>query len=491
MSEAPKKFWKIHSYLVGDIIDSGTFSTIRLAYHNTSFRPYALKIISKTKLKKLDLENGSYTNRSYSFFDKSILFGEQIIAPLLNHKNIVKTIESVETPKAIFQFMELCSDGNLLDILCDPDESTSYEQRLIYLGQIIDAIYYLHHHYICHRDLKLENILIQNGVVKLCDFGFAALCAGDSARQAVTGKCGSVEYVAPEVMTENSYDGCAADMWSLGILIYKMFLSDPEEIEKDVKFENIDFNKIPSQISELIHSVLVTDSDKRLKIAQFRTKYQEILKNLQLDVGKQVRSNTNDELSIDEDQLQQFLNPLSSSDEDTECVITKLCEIFDQPKSRIIEDLNVKEDSHILNKQKVLAVLMKDYISMTKPNLSLFSNASISKPQFLEKFDSSNHTQKIQYCNIEPLHHITEFPNKSINQICKAVKHTLLKHNFCVSPTLTSSSAIGILNTENGDITLKMDFINGENDSCLMTLIAPKEYEKVAESLVNEIKSLC
>ncbi|CAO2608043.1 Sperm motility kinase [Lemmus lemmus] len=84
--------------------------------------------------------------------------------------------------------------------------------------QVVSAVHYLHQRRIVHRDIKLENILIdREGKVKLCDFGLAIQVAEGQMLKKV---CGSLLYMAPEILASKPYDGLAVDMWSLGVLLY-------------------------------------------------------------------------------------------------------------------------------------------------------------------------------------------------------------------------------------------------------------------------------
>ena len=85
---------------------------------------------------------------------------------------------------------------------------------------ITKALAYLHSKNICHRDIKLENILVNElGIVKMIDFGFAVV---QSTNQPVTNFCGTPSYMSPEIIKREPYDGYKADMWALGIVLYRL-----------------------------------------------------------------------------------------------------------------------------------------------------------------------------------------------------------------------------------------------------------------------------
>jgi len=120
--------------------------------------------------------------------------------------------------------MELCSGGELRDVLDRrPSACTEAEARPIF-GQVMDAVCYMHSQGIAHRDLKLENFLLQEQqevlsmcAVKMIDFGFATrFTAGEKSLRTI---CGSPVYAAPEVFSGHPYDE-RCDVWSCGVILY-------------------------------------------------------------------------------------------------------------------------------------------------------------------------------------------------------------------------------------------------------------------------------
>jgi MAP/microtubule affinity-regulating kinase len=91
-----------------------------------------------------------------------------------------------------------------------------------FIGEICFAIQHMHDHGIVHRDIKLDNILIEEGtrMVKLIDFGFSVLTNTPNQRLKVF--CGTPSYMAPEITRKTDYEGRPVDMWALGVLLYVM-----------------------------------------------------------------------------------------------------------------------------------------------------------------------------------------------------------------------------------------------------------------------------
>ncbi|KAL1764088.1 sperm motility kinase W, partial [Sigmodon hispidus] len=97
---------------------------------------------------------------------------------------------------------------------------------------VVSGVHYLHQRHIAHRDIKLENILIDRaGKVKLCDFGLAIQFTEGQMLEEV---CGSLLYEAPEILARKPYDGLAVDMWSLGVVLYVLVTGEFPYVETTV-----------------------------------------------------------------------------------------------------------------------------------------------------------------------------------------------------------------------------------------------------------------
>jgi len=131
-----------------------------------------------------------------------------------------------------FIFMELASGGELFDQVIDRGSSAMPEPYARnFFCQMLDGVNYCHLAGVAHRDLKLENVLLNSeGVLKLIDFGLSHVYPVDrSSGTTVVDRsrllrdvCGSKSYAAPEVLGNRGYDGFTADMWSLGVCLFAM-----------------------------------------------------------------------------------------------------------------------------------------------------------------------------------------------------------------------------------------------------------------------------
>lgn len=124
----------------------------------------------------------------------------------------------------LYIVMEYCADGDLYDYVCKKPESRLHEiEALRFFHQIVSGVRFLHDHGIAHRDLSLENVLLQSGQAKICDFGLST-----SATELCEEVVGKLYYMAPEVVrAQGLYDPKKADVWSLGILLFILLTGSP------------------------------------------------------------------------------------------------------------------------------------------------------------------------------------------------------------------------------------------------------------------------
>ena len=144
---------------------------------------------------------------------------EIAIMKLLDHRNVLKMVDVLQTGKNIYLILDLLTGGDLFDRL---EQAKRFEEDVArkYFQQLISGLYYLHAQGIAHRDLKPENLLLDtNNIIFIADFGFSRLL---NNQQLLNTVCGTPNYMAPEVLKEKGYDGKKADIWSAGVILYAM-----------------------------------------------------------------------------------------------------------------------------------------------------------------------------------------------------------------------------------------------------------------------------
>uniref|UniRef100_A0A3B3QQ31 MAP/microtubule affinity-regulating kinase 3 n=1 Tax=Paramormyrops kingsleyae TaxID=1676925 RepID=A0A3B3QQ31_9TELE len=194
----------IGQYRLLKTIGKGNFAKVKLARHVLTGKEVAVKIIDKTQMNSSSLQK---------------LFREVRIMKLLNHPNIVKLFEVIETEKTLYLVMEYASGGEVFDYLVAHGRMKEKEARAKF-RQIVSAVQYCHQKYIVHRDLKVKNLLLDADMnIKIADFGFSnEFTLGNK----LDTFCGSPPYAAPELFQGKKYDGPEVDVWSLGVILYTL-----------------------------------------------------------------------------------------------------------------------------------------------------------------------------------------------------------------------------------------------------------------------------
>lgn len=135
----------------------------------------------------------------------------------INHPSIVKLYEIFQTEKYFFLVMEYMDQGDLLQKIKDEGKYDE-EEFLTVFRQVVSGLLYLHQNKILHRDIKLDNILLDSKAgAKICDFGISRFVNSD---ELLFEYLGTPAYLAPEIIREKGYSGFGVDVWSLGIMSF-------------------------------------------------------------------------------------------------------------------------------------------------------------------------------------------------------------------------------------------------------------------------------
>lgn len=172
--------------------------------------------------------------------------------------------------------MELLEGGTVFE-LCENLGALTEDEAFWIFEQMCLAISFLHSNNICHRDLKLENWMLDSSKTRivLVDFGFSTFSKPDTK---LTQRCGSFNYIAPEIVRGVPYNGKKVDMWALGCILYSLlagfpaFYYDEEKGDTSVfeEIESGDYEELPDHISisahDLVSKLLSVDPQERLTI---------------------------------------------------------------------------------------------------------------------------------------------------------------------------------------------------------------------------------
>ena len=213
---------QIGNYTLGAEVGSGAFGKVVLGKHYLTGETVAIKILDKMIL--------SQTPEDYELVRQEIS-----ILKIVKHKYIVQLYEILQTPQHIFIVMEYCEGKDLMDYILTKTRLSELES-LKFFQQLINALFYLHSQNISHRDVKIDNMLLdRNKDLKLVDFGLSTKYTDDTL---LDQPCGTVVYAAPEVLDGNEYHGMLADVWSSGIVLFGMtsgylpFCDQDDEVNK-------------------------------------------------------------------------------------------------------------------------------------------------------------------------------------------------------------------------------------------------------------------
>ena len=258
-------------------IGEGTFGKVKLAIHKLTGEKVAIKVLQK------NLITGP---KQYERIQNEIKY-----LKLLNHPNIIKIYEVIENDSSFFIIMEYAIGGELFNYIV-LKEKLSEKETSFFFYQIIQGVRYIHLKKICHRDIKLENLLLSNKkIIKIIDFGLSS-----EYEDLLNTPCGSPCYASPEMLKGQKYKGLSVDLWACGVILFAMLFGylpfddkDDNILFKKILDCEIDFPeendiKVGKDAIDLIKKILNPEPDKRITI-------DEVKKHPFLEYGKNVYEN--------------------------------------------------------------------------------------------------------------------------------------------------------------------------------------------------------
>ena len=253
----------INQYQLKEMIGEGMFGKVKLAIHLITNEKVAIKIFDKGKIKSY--KESQYIEREISILKK------------LYHYNTIKLFNIIQNNDYIFLIQEYIPGKELLNFIEKNDNLSEKDICKIY-QQLVSGIEYLHEIGIAHRDLKLENILLNNKKdIKIIDFGLSNSYDKNSD-ELLHSSCGSPCYAAPEMIKGIEYRGINTDIWSSGIILYLMLcksfpFNDKNNSTLYKKILSGQFN-IPNNLSneakDLLINLLKVNPEERIKINEIK-----------------------------------------------------------------------------------------------------------------------------------------------------------------------------------------------------------------------------
>jgi serine/threonine protein kinase len=233
-------------------IGAGSYGRVFEAFDTLTGLRVAVKFIRKE-----DVKNMGY------------LAAEYTIQSILHHRNICQLYRAVDTSRSLVLVMELVEGMDLHTYLRSRGRIEEAHARRLF-AQILDGISYLHLHSIVHRDLKLENILVdRDGRVKICDFGLSSFYDRESALEDF---CGTPLCAPPEITRGIPYMGPEVDVWCLGVLLYSMVhgklpfghyeCGDRGTLDQDLPLDE----SLSHELRDLIRRLIEPNKSARIKM---------------------------------------------------------------------------------------------------------------------------------------------------------------------------------------------------------------------------------
>ncbi|CAN6241508.1 unnamed protein product [Urochloa humidicola] len=230
------------------------------------------------------------------------VFREIVNHRSLRHPNIIRFKEVVLTPTHLAIVMEFAAGGELFERICEAGRFHEDEARYFF-QQLVCGVSYCHAMQICHRDLKLENTLLDGSPaprLKICDFGYSKSSVLHSRPKSTVG---TPAYIAPEVLSRREYDGKHADVWSCGVTLYVMLVGaypfedpkDPKNFRKtisrimSVQYKIPEYVHVSQNCRHLLSRIFVANPYKRITMSEIKS-HPWFLKNLPRELKEEAQA---------------------------------------------------------------------------------------------------------------------------------------------------------------------------------------------------------
>ena len=432
-------FSKIHDYFIGDPIGNGFFSTIHAAFGTKTKTSFAIKILLKDQI-------------TTCVRGDRIIFNESVLAPLLDHPNVIHVHEIIESKHQLFQVMQFATNKDLLSYL--RHNELDYPTAIRMMDQLLAAVEYLHSLGVCHRDIKLENILLlENNNIVLSDYGLASMPFANKLQN----HCGSKGYVAPEAISAPQFDGYKADIFSLGVVFYIMFTRNMPFQEDNLDFQtqinNADFSHVPPQIQPLIRAMWSLNPIERPAAAQCRS----------LPIFQNIEDRTPQPDNI----IMLLTNPILQLDDN---VVSRLSQATKIPIPTFLERVAMQGP----RPEKLLSILLTKKIEKSR----------VLIPKNIFKNQNSYTSQPVK--NISQFARLDFLTSSPV--IMDEFNNFMYAKSCCITSPLSQERSI-VLNSTTGDSKIEFDISDKVTSGCCtLVLTADKRSVQIMGELIEHLQ---
>lgn len=233
-----KKTEILEGYNLGKVLGKGAFSEVRLCCHKDTGKKYAVKIIDKrnihANLGKGGTNKDEGLNGGLRWNFTETRYVEVKLLMRLMHPNIVKIHQYTETSTKTYMVIDYVPCGELVRHVLRRRNIPENTARK-YFRSILSAVDHCHMSNIVHRDIKLDNMLInENDDIVITDFGFGKLLKSEDNEDLLGTFCGTPNYASAELVAGVEYSGVKTDVWSLGVVLFFMIAGRPPFLGKDI-----------------------------------------------------------------------------------------------------------------------------------------------------------------------------------------------------------------------------------------------------------------
>lgn len=266
------KYKEVINYIKGEVLGKGSFGTVREFIHKNSLERFAVKIIKIERIAKM--------GKTFETDVKE----EMRLCRKLNHSNVMRMVEIHSTEKKIYIFMEYCAGVLSEFIESAPLKHLPKWQSHHYFCQLIEGLKYIHSKGMFHRDIKPDNLLVNNSdVIKIADFGQTCAISAFALNDLISGFEGSRLYQPPELFLPDIelYSGSKFDIWSSGVLLFKMISGiypylneDKADIYDPNAYNDITYPEMirnDLQLLNLFQRIFVIDFNERITVREMKT----------------------------------------------------------------------------------------------------------------------------------------------------------------------------------------------------------------------------